>query len=51
MYAEGGMQKITLGITVLQERLARDYEIEKPVGNPPTTEKLKELELNKQFRY
>ena len=51
VYAEGGMQKITLGITVLQERLGRDYEIEKPVGNPPTTEKLKEPELNKQFRY
>ena len=51
VYAEGGMQKITLGITVLQERLGRDYEIEKPVGNPPTTEKLKEPELNKRFRY
>ena len=49
MYAEGGMQKITLGITVLQERLARDYEIENPVGNPLPIEKLKEPELNKQF--
>ena len=51
VYAEGGMQKITLGITVLQERLGRDYEIENPVGNPLTIEKLKEPELNKQFRY
>ena len=51
MYAEGGMQKITLAITVLHERLARDYEIENPVGNPLTIEKLKEPELNKQFRY
>ena len=51
MYAEGGMQKITVRITVLQERLARDYEIENPVGNPVTIEKLKEPELNKQFRY
>ena len=51
MYAEGGMQKITLGITVLHERLARDYEIENPVGNPLTIEKLKKPELNKQFRY
>ena len=51
VYPEGGMQKITLGITVLHERLGRDYEIEKPVGNPLPTEKLKEPELSKQFRY
>ena len=51
VYTEGGMQKITLAITVLHERLARDYEIENPVGNPLPIEKLKEPELNKQFRY
>ena len=52
VYAEDGMQKITLGITVLPERLGRDYGIEKPHWEPRPLpiEKLKEPELNKQFR-
>ena len=32
--AEGGMPKVTLGITRLPEILGRDYGIEKPYGGP-----------------
>ena len=35
--SEGGMPKITLGITGLHEILGRDYGIEEPYWEPSTT--------------
>ena len=37
MFAEGGMPKITLGITGLLEILGRDYGIEEPYWGPSNT--------------
>ena len=46
--SEGGMPKITLGITGLHEILGRDYGIEEPYWEPSTTfEKKKRRELLK----